>query len=165
MYLCPSYNYKVMKYIVKNKLIVIGIALGALGGYLYYHYVGCVSGTCAITSKPINSTLYGAVLGGLLFSMFKSKKSNAMNLKEIATKALIVDVRTPEEFNQGHFEGSVNIPLQEITQRADEIKNAGKPVIFCCRSGARSEQATVYFSQQGLDCYNGGAWQEVRDLF
>jgi hypothetical protein len=48
----------------------IGIAIGALAGYSYYYYVGCASGTCAITSKPLNSTLYGALMGGLLFNMF-----------------------------------------------------------------------------------------------
>ncbi|TDD95767.1 DUF6132 family protein [Flavobacterium cellulosilyticum] len=56
----------------KKGIIVtgIGIIAGAIGGYLYYHYVGCLSGTCAITSKPLNSTLYGALMGGLLFNMF-----------------------------------------------------------------------------------------------
>ncbi len=48
----------------------IGIAIGALTGYAYYFYVGCASGTCAITSKPLNSTLYGALMGGLVFNMF-----------------------------------------------------------------------------------------------
>lgn len=47
----------------------IGIVIGAVAGYLYYFYVGCASGTCAITSKPLNSTLYGALMGGLLFNM------------------------------------------------------------------------------------------------
>lgn len=47
----------------------IGIIIGAVAGYLYYFYVGCASGTCAITSKPLNSTLYGALMGGLLFNM------------------------------------------------------------------------------------------------
>ena len=47
----------------------IGIAIGALAGYAYYFYVGCTSGTCAITSKPLNSTLYGALMGGLIFNM------------------------------------------------------------------------------------------------
>jgi C4-dicarboxylate transporter len=47
----------------------LGIAIGALAGYAYYFYVGCASGTCAITSKPFNA-LYGAVMGGLLFNMF-----------------------------------------------------------------------------------------------
>lgn len=51
-------------------LTCIGIAIGALAGYGYYYYVGCASGTCAITSKPLNSTLYGALLGGLVFNMF-----------------------------------------------------------------------------------------------
>ena len=48
----------------------IGIAIGALAGYGYYYYVGCASGSCAITSKPLNSTLYGAVMGGLFFNLF-----------------------------------------------------------------------------------------------
>ncbi|WP_281324095.1 DUF6132 family protein [Flavobacterium sp. IMCC34518] len=48
----------------------IGIVIGAMGGYLYYHFVGCASGSCAITSKPVNSTLYGSLLGGLLFNIF-----------------------------------------------------------------------------------------------
>ena len=56
-----------------NKALIItgiGIAIGAVAGYGYYYFVGCASGTCAITSKPLNSTLYGAVMGGLLFNMF-----------------------------------------------------------------------------------------------
>lgn len=48
----------------------IGVVVGAIAGYLYYYYVGCASGTCAITSKPLNSTLYGAAMGGLVFNMF-----------------------------------------------------------------------------------------------
>jgi hypothetical protein len=47
-----------------------GIIIGAVAGYLYYHFVGCSSGTCAITSKPLNSTLYGSLMGGLVFNMF-----------------------------------------------------------------------------------------------
>lgn len=61
----------------KYKLTVLGILLGAIFGYLYYHFVGCASGTCSITSNPLNSTLYGAMMGGLLFNIFekKSKKN------------------------------------------------------------------------------------------
>lgn len=60
----------------KKAIIIttIGITIGAIFGYLYYYFVGCASGTCSITSKPINSTLYGAVLGGLLFNMFVKKE-------------------------------------------------------------------------------------------
>ncbi|BCY27176.1 DUF6132 family protein [Flavobacterium okayamense] len=56
----------------KKQYIVtgIGIVVGLIAGYTYYFYVGCASGTCVITSKPLNSTLYGGLMGGLLFNMF-----------------------------------------------------------------------------------------------
>lgn len=63
----------------KKEIIIttIGIVVGAVAGYLYYFYVGCASGTCAITSKPLNSTLYGAFMGGLFFNLFvKSPKKS-----------------------------------------------------------------------------------------
>lgn len=66
-----------MNFILKYKLTIIGILIGAIGGYLYYHFVGCASGTCAITSKPVNSTLYGALMGGLLFTSFKKDKTKS----------------------------------------------------------------------------------------
>ena len=61
----------------KKAIIItgIGIVVGAIAGYLYYYYIGCASGSCSITSKPLNSSLYGALLGGLIFNMFvKSPK-------------------------------------------------------------------------------------------
>lgn len=60
---------------LKHKLILLGVVLGAFGGYLYYYYIGCAGGTCAITSKPLNSTLYGAMMGGLFFNIFQQDKS------------------------------------------------------------------------------------------
>jgi hypothetical protein len=61
--------------LIKNYwLIAIGILGGIAGGYLYWQEIGCVSGTCPITSSPVNSSLYGAMMGGLLFSMFRKEK-------------------------------------------------------------------------------------------
>ncbi|HET7117354.1 MAG TPA: DUF6132 family protein [Hanamia sp.] len=60
-------------FLKKYQLPFIGVILGVIGGYLYYHFVGCNSGTCAITSKPLNSTLYGALMGGLLLNIFKKE--------------------------------------------------------------------------------------------
>ena len=62
-----------MNLILKHRLTILGLIAGAIGGYLYYHFVGCADGSCAITSKPFNSTLYGAVLGGLLLNMFQKE--------------------------------------------------------------------------------------------
>lgn len=64
----------VVRAIKNNKLIIVGIIVGSIAGYLYYYFVGCNSGTCMITSKPINSTLYGALMGGLFFNIFKKEK-------------------------------------------------------------------------------------------
>lgn len=65
-----------MNFIKNHLLTIIGVFAGALAGYLYYHFVGCASGTCLITSKPVNSTLYGALMGGLFFNIFKKEKNN-----------------------------------------------------------------------------------------
>lgn len=68
-----------MNFIANNKLAIIGVAVGAVAGYAYYYFVGCASGSCTITSKPLNSTLYGAVMGALLLSIFdkpSTKKEN-----------------------------------------------------------------------------------------
>jgi len=58
----------------KYKRDLIGITLGAVAGFLYWKFVGCSSGTCMITSKPINSTLFGAVMGFLVAGIFKKQK-------------------------------------------------------------------------------------------
>lgn len=67
----------------KHYLKFIGLIVGAIGGYLYYHYVGCVSGTCPITSNPWRMTLYGAVLGLLLFDIFKKETPKKTDKKVI----------------------------------------------------------------------------------
>jgi C4-dicarboxylate transporter len=54
-------------------ITALGITIGAIGGYAYYYFVGCASGTCPITSKPLNAILYGSVMGGLLFNLFVPK--------------------------------------------------------------------------------------------
>lgn len=69
-------------FVLKNILGIFGIVIGALAGYLYYQFVGCNSGSCSISSSPINSTLYGAVMGYLLLSLFEKDKKKHLNQKE-----------------------------------------------------------------------------------
>jgi hypothetical protein len=61
--------------IKKYWVVVLGAAVGLLAGYVYWKEIGCVSGSCPITSSPINSSLYGAMMGGLVVSMFKKDKN------------------------------------------------------------------------------------------
>ncbi|MBS1764089.1 MAG: rhodanese-like domain-containing protein [Bacteroidetes bacterium] len=73
----------------------------------------------------------------------------------------IIDVRTPGEFMGGSVAGSINIPLNEIENRLEEIKLMPQPVVLCCASGNRSGQATAYLRSQGVECENGGSWFDV----
>ncbi len=66
-----------MQWFKNNWLAITGIVVGAIGGYFYWQQIGCVTGTCAITSKPLNSTLYGALMGYLIFSIFKKEKKKS----------------------------------------------------------------------------------------
>lgn len=90
-----------------------------------------------------------------------------MRLKEIVKAAtLFVDVRTKEEFESGHLDGAVNIPLGDIAKRKQEIKGLGNiPVVFYCRSGNRSGSAVAYLQKEGYaEVYNGGSMADVRKL-
>ncbi|MBC35191.1 MAG: hypothetical protein CL663_03995 [Bacteroidetes bacterium] len=63
-------------------LSLVGLLLGILGGYLYYSEIGCVDGTCAITSNPWLSMLWGGLMGYLLFGMFTQKKESSPQKEE-----------------------------------------------------------------------------------
>ncbi len=96
-----------------------------------------------------------------LFNLFKRKNMSA-EIKEYLEKgAVVLDVRTVEEWNEGHSEGAKHIVLQTIPNNVDEIKAWNKPVIAVCRSGARSGQATQFLQNHGVDVINGGPWGNV----
>ena len=75
--------------------------------------------------------------------------------------AIVIDVRTPGEFNSGHINGSTNVPLDKIKSKIKKLENLNKPVIFCCASGVRSGQATSYAKSRGINAYNGGGWSSL----
>ncbi len=77
-------------------------------------------------------------------------------------KAIVIDVRTPGEFLGGSAKGAINIPLSEIQDRLEEIREMNAPVILCCASGNRSGQAVHFLKSVGIEsCSNGGSWFEV----
>jgi rhodanese-related sulfurtransferase len=76
----------------------------------------------------------------------------------------IIDVRTRGEFSGGHVAGSINIPLQELEERLDEIRTMPQPIVLCCASGGRSGSATAFLSREGIDCSNGGSWMDVNAI-
>ena len=76
--------------------------------------------------------------------------------------ALIIDVRTPGEYQGGHIQGSVNIPVDQIKKHIPDLKKKNKTVITCCRSGARSGMAADLLSGAGLTAHNGGPWNRLQ---
>lgn len=100
---------------------------------------------------------------GILNNIFGGGKAELIDFKERG--AVVIDVRSPEEFRGGHVKGSKNIPLQSIANRADEIAGMKKPVILCCASGMRSGQASSILKKAGVECINGGGWTKVNGLY
>lgn len=76
--------------------------------------------------------------------------------------AIIVDVRTLAEYNSGHIKGSLNIPLDQIGAKVGVLKSKNAPIITVCRSGNRSGVAADILSKNGLEVYNGGAWDSLK---
>ena len=95
------------------------------------------------------------------FDMFKPKNMSLEIKEYLKNDAIILDVRTQEEWNEGHIDGSKHFFLYLVPVKIDEIKSWKKPIIAVCRSGARSGQATQFLKQHGIDVINGGPWQNV----
>jgi len=95
------------------------------------------------------------------FGLFGQGGSSS-EIKEYLDKdAVVVDVRTQAEWDEGHIDGSKHIVLTIIPLKVDEIKALNKPVILVCRSGGRAGQAKQVLERNGIDVINGGAWQTV----
>ena len=100
-----------------------------------------------------------------MFTFIKNLfKKEELNYSELINRgAIIIDVRQPHEFSRGHVEGAINIPLNEMMSNIREIKQQNKPIITCCRSGARSGNAAATLKSAGIEVYNGGSWNQVQN--
>ncbi|QXP74833.1 rhodanese-like domain-containing protein [Tenacibaculum sp. AHE15PA] len=75
--------------------------------------------------------------------------------------AVILDVRTLAEWNEGHSDVAKHIVLTVVPLNVEEIRSWNKPVIAVCKSGGRSGQAMQFLASHGIDVINGGPWQNV----
>ncbi len=97
-------------------------------------------------------SFFGNMFGGGPSVDFKELVSNG---------AVLLDVRSPEEFAQGHVDNAINIPLQVLGGQVDKVKAMGKPVIIHCLSGGRAGSAKGMLESAGIECYNGGGFQSL----
>ena len=91
-------------------------------------------------------------------------KDNSAMLQALEKGAVIIDVRNPGEFRQGHIQGSKNIPVNEIRSKVEMIRKWTKPVITVCLSGGRSAAAKSVLASAGIEVYNGGPWYSLRKI-
>ncbi len=98
---------------------------------------------------------------GFLDFIFGAKKRQVETY--LKNEAVILDVRTQREWDAGHIENSVHIPLDELRNRVEEVKQLNKPIIACCKSGVRSAKAAKFLNLNNVDAINGGGWVSVKN--
>lgn len=114
-------------------------------------------------------TLFAAILTASLIlpagvqAMGTKPAEQAASAQPAKAKGIWIDVRTPEEFKEGHLKDAVNIPVEQITERIKSVspdKNA--PVNLYCRSGRRAEVALQALKKEGyINVTNHGGYQDL----
>ena len=83
-------------------------------------------------------------------------------MKELIENGIVVDVRSPQEFEGEHFPGAINIALEQVQEKVNDFKEMPKPIIAYCRSGNRSGMAVSMLKQAGItDAVNGGGLDDL----
>lgn len=77
--------------------------------------------------------------------------------------AIILDVRTQREWNNGHIQNAKHIPLDDLQNHVKELQKIDKPMIVCCASGARSAKAAEYLNLNNIVATNGGSWLSLKN--
>lgn len=157
----------------------IGILIGGVAGFLYWKYVGCVSGTCPLTSNKFITIAYGALLGSLLFSTIAGSTTkhgffsrifggdstsasfqtiDAGSLQAIAEdeNTVVIDVRTPEEWKSGFIPGTdmfIDFRSPDFAEKIDSLDRSKNYVLYC-RSGNRSGKACQILKDKGFEKVN-----------
>ena len=83
-------------------------------------------------------------------------------LQAIKEGGVIVDLRTPYEFDQGHIPRALNIPIDRIKANIGRLRDLNKPIILCCNAGAHCWEAAEILREAGITrVHNGGSWQSL----
>ena len=98
-----------------------------------------------------------------LLSLFGG--NSAQLKKALRNGAIVVDVRTGIEYDNGHFPDAFNIPVDRIRSSAGRLKEAKRPIIVVCNNGERSATAAAYLKESGVpQVYKGGSWEKLLRL-
>jgi phage shock protein E len=102
-------------------------------------------------SKVILAAL-AIVVVAVLYLRFSAERITGPEARALVDQgALLVDVRSTEEFGGGHIEGAINIPIQELSDRTDELGDKTGQIVVYCQSGGRSAMAKRLLESRGFD--------------
>ncbi|GAB1855671.1 rhodanese-like domain-containing protein [Flavobacteriaceae bacterium MHTCC 0001] len=99
---------------------------------------------------------------GIINFLFKPKSSKIKDF--LKRNAIIIDVRTQQEWNDSHIENAIHIPLKTLKDKVEAIKKLDKPIIVYCKSGVRSEKAKAILKSQHIEVVNGGGMDDLKQL-
>lgn len=99
---------------------------------------------------------------GIFSKLFRLPDKGLLKEK-LQNGALLLDVRTVEEFDEGSVKGSLNLPLMELPEKINKL-DKDREIVVICESGARSAQAVRYLNSRGFITHNGGGWHAFVDL-
>ena len=112
--------------------------------------------------RSILATVAGLALVTLTFSCRAGGADPAIVRDKIKTGALVVDVRTPAEFESGAYKGAINIPLDQVEERLADFGDRKHAIVVYCRSGNRSGRAKAILEKNGfVDVTNGGGLKDM----
>lgn len=108
--------------------------------------------------KPILLAVVAVLVGAMYFFAPKSDTTGEQAQSLVAAGALLVDVRSPEEFQAGHIPGARNVPIDALGARMSELGPQSTPIVVYCHSGGRSAQAQRLLRDAGFsNVHNLGA--------
>ncbi|GAL22245.1 phage shock protein E [Vibrio maritimus] len=97
-----------------------------------------------------------------VFSSAQASERAQQGWQWIEQGAMVIDVRTPAEFSEGHLDQAVNYPLSELDKYIGNLDKS-QPIVLYCRSGNRSSQALQYLSSKGFTAlHNAGGLNEMK---
>ena len=104
------------------------------------------------------------VFAALIFFKFqmgrRSQEELTVMRQAVADGGLLLDVRSPGEFNSGHLDGALNIPVGELKDRLKELDYKDRSVVVYCASGVRSRRASTLLREHGFqDVHDLGSWR------
>ena len=98
---------------------------------------------------------------GFLEFIFGAKKIKVNEY--LKNGAVILDVRTKREWDKGHIDSAIHIPIDELKEKVEELKAIDKPFVVCCESGVRAAKAAKYLVLNNINATNGGGWVSLKE--